>query len=247
MLPPLTYGILAQNRNRTYAQILTEDYGADVVWPLVDIASGTTITAYNNASYNGTLTGWDLQNAPGPVPGTLAPYSDGANDRGDGFSTALANIFNGSIGSMFMWCNISSHVALGRILYLYSSSVNNRIIIQNQNSGFLFYYQAGETPKSFDYGAVSTGQWFSLGMSWKDSNNGDEVNFYVNGNPASLTFTGNGAFSGSLTGFGIGSNYDAGANVINGLMAYPTIKFGSIWTPTDFLNMHNAALTAKGD
>jgi hypothetical protein len=240
---------------RSYATILHEDYGADEVWPLVDIASGTTIHAHVNGNRDGSLTGWDLQNAAGPVTGTQAPYSDGANDYGDIYtsngSDGLNDIFDGGVGSIFMWLQTSSwtdgNYGVGLILYVDSGN-SLALRKQNVNNEYYWRYEAGGTGHTHTK-SVSPADWFSVGLSWnKDAGASGEVKFFWNGAQDGPTATGLGVWSGSLvsTRCSIGSAFGNGANnPWDGLLAYAAVKFGSIWTPTDFANMHAAATDAN--
>ena len=75
-------------------------------------------------------------------------------------------------------------------------------------------------------------------------NNGNEVKCYVNGSLLQ-TITPVGAWTTDpIVSARIGAANGTPANVWDGHFAYCSVKFGSVWSPTDFLAMHNAATTA---
>ena len=232
---------------RSYAQILVEDFGANEVWPLVDIASGTTINAYVNAARNGTLTGWDLQNAVGPVPGTLAPFGDGTNDIGNVFSASLAGIGNFNIGSMLVWCKMTLAVWGGSAFgIMFELRTNGAVFtfITKDNAANRLYWQHGGTTIQRPTTNFSTNNWFMVGLSW--NNTIPERKAYYNGVQVGATIT---------SAFNIVTAIDAatisarigGTLDLTGHIAYPSVKFGSTWTPTNMLDIYNAAATAGPD
>lgn len=235
---------------KTYAQILKDDYGASVVYPLVDIASGTTITAYNAPTFNGTLTGWDLQNAAGPVPGTLAPYSDGVNDFGNIYSPAFSSVFNGDVFSIFAWVKVPASVwtdSQTRSFLMLYASFDNYIQFFKYVNNALYFTRAATALKQTGT-LITPTDWFSLGFSCNTTT--DEQKAFVDGVQHGSTLTSLGSFSGTLSSIrtAVGSSTGTTPTVIwDGWMAYLAFKFGSIWTPTDFANMHNAASTAGAD
>ncbi|MBD3354305.1 MAG: hypothetical protein GF364_22675 [Candidatus Lokiarchaeota archaeon] len=239
---------------RSYATILEEDYGADEVWPLVDIASGTTIHAHVNSNRDGTLTGWDLQNAAGPVPGTSAPYSDGANDCGNIYtsngSDELADIFDPAEGSFLAWAKVQAASAWtdgeSRHILTLGPNSNNRIVLLKNatDNTVIMSYKAGNHADQVVYNPFSSTDWFYIGMSWSVAD--DEVRAYLNGSQVGGTQTGLGTWAGDLTNALIGAYFSTTA-IWHGLLAYAAVKFGSVWTPTQFSEMHAAAATAGAD
>ena len=228
-----------------YSDILVNTYSASEVWPLVDISSGTVIAAKVNSARNGTLTGWDLQNAAGPVTGTLAPYSDGANDYGNlltsGGGVGLVDIFDGDVGIIFLF--VKSDENATKYLARFRVDASNLIVLANQTSGqmqFQRYAGGGTVLAAETYTYVGAG-WYSVGMSWNTV--ADEVKTYINGGLKG-TYGSIGNFSGTIDTALIGAATTVPQFVLNGYLAYLAVKFGSIWSPTDFLAMHNAAATA---
>jgi hypothetical protein len=61
------------------------------------------------------------------------------------------------------------------------------------------------------------------------------------------TQTGLGAFVGTLTLATIGASDILGNNSLNGWIAYYAFKAGSIWTPLEFAEMHNAARNSSAN
>jgi hypothetical protein len=233
---------------KTYAEILVDDYGADEVWPLVDIASGTDIPAFVNSNRDGTLTGWDLQNAAGPVTDTLAPYSDGANDYGDIHTSngtdGLADIWDGE-ANLFMWLNSDTGFWTDDA-YCYFLTLGN--------PGFEGFHvrKTGGNEIAWKFKTVGLSQisqtpsgWFSLGLSISLSD--DEGKCFYNGSRQGAIHDLSGEAAGSITESWIMAESDGPFGVFTGWGAYVAVKFGSIWTPTDFQNMHDAAATAGAD
>lgn len=245
---------------RTYAQTLVEDYGANEVWPLVDIATGTAIHAHVNGNRDGSLVGWDLQNAAGPVSGTQAPFIDGVNDYGNIYTSngtdGLADIFDGQEGSLFIWAKVNSasvwsDSTVRYLVHLFAGSQDFIYIRKDNTENKLrLWYEANNAANQSNID-LSTTDWFSAGISWSLSAGADgEVKFFINGSQVGSTLTAIGSFSGSLnsTNCGLGSRTGNAANdVFHGYLAYPFMKFGSIWTPTQFQEMHDAASTAGAD
>lgn len=233
-------------RRRSYSDILVDDYGASEVYPLVDIASGTAIPARVNTAYNGTLTGWDLQNASGPVAGTLAPLS-GAGDYGNIGSLALA--FNGAVGSALIYGKMDAALwsdANDYYLCIHQVNANNTYRIYKSGVlGIRVYIAIGGVAKIVTLGVpASPSDWFCVGLSWKDSANGNEVKCFLNGSQGGATQTGFGAWTGTTTSHLVGALSTTPANPWHGLMAYHVFKFGAIWAPTDFSDMYAARLAA---
>jgi hypothetical protein len=235
--------LTAQNYTaNNYAAILRRVYSASEVWSLVDIASGTAIKAYVSAAHNGTLTGWLLQNSAGPVTNTLAPYSDGSGDYGNIGASSV--IFNGAIGAAFVLAKVANAGVwtdgVARSLFDYKVDANNWLQIYKSSSNNIIqcYAALGGGAKIRNI-TVSTTDWFLIGMTWKDSANGNSVVAYLNTTPqtALTTF---GAWSGVPTILTIGSIDTTPNQSWHGWLAYKAVKYGSVWTPTDITNIYNA-------
>jgi hypothetical protein len=230
-----------------YSSILINTYGASEVWPLVDIASGTIITAKANAARNGALAGWDLRNAAGPVTGTLAPYFDGADgsDYGDLDTVSHRSVFNGGIGSVVISGRVSNAAdwsdGATRHLFVYKVDNSNWIYaIKHGTLGMRFVFVIGGVTKVVTIGVLDT-SWFQVGASWKDSANGNEAKVFANGSQSGATQTGFGAWAGTPTILSLASGTDnSSQNVWKGWLANHAVKFGSIWSPTDYANMYTA-------
>lgn len=237
----------------TYATILRDTYSASEIFPLVDIASGTTINAFINSNRNGTLTGWDLQNAAGPVTGTLAPYSDGVSDYGNiytsGGGVGLDDIFNGSVGAAVIWVNATDWGATTGIdmMLALAADTNNNIQIRKENAANRIFYQykAGGTIISHTENGVSGG-WHMLGMSWDTGS--DEVKVFLDAG-ALATYNGLGTWAGNLSSSQalIGAWDTAPTFIFDGHLAYCAVKFGAVWTPADIANIYNAAAASGAD
>lgn len=233
----------------SYATVLQDTYGASEVWPLVNISSGTTITAFIDSARNGTLTGWDLQNAAGPVTGTLAPYSDGANDYGDIETASLVSIASIVKGSLFGWFKPTTASLTDGILrrpFIIFHTGTNYISLSKTTNNNQFNIRrnadAGNTSINFN---INNNNWFSFGAAWDESINSfiAAVNGASIGSGACPAATG-GAMTASILG-AINTNPQ---NVHAGHLAYFSVNYSSTnWTIADFLAMHNAAATAGAD
>lgn len=234
----------------TYAEILRDTYGASEVYPLTDIPSGTTIHAFVSGGHDGILTGWDLQNTAGPVAGGSAPYSGGTGDVGN--VLAISTDFNGAVGSAFIFGKVSDVAdwsdGATRELFNYKVNNNNWIrMYKHSTLGLDVYVAIGGVAKIIRTSTTTT-DWFCLGVSWKDSANGNEVKAFFNGAQSGATQTGFGAWAGTIVTGVIGSSSASpAANVWKGWLAYQAFKFGSIWTPTNFSDIYAARLTGGPD
>lgn len=222
-----------------YDQLLINTYGASEVWPLVDIASGTAITAKVAAARNGTLTGWDLQNAAGPVAGTLAPLS-GTNDLGSIFTASLVSAFDGTAGSLIIWCKHTDWTTTDQYgMHLYND-VNNFVRITHDAANRLSWqYYAGGTALTRTKTSVTSTAWMCLGITWDKA--ADEVRCYYNGVQEGVTLTSLGVWSGNIQYAGILSFISANKKPWIGHGAYAAVKFGGVWTPTQMQAMYLAA------
>lgn len=234
----------------SYASVLQNTYGFDEIWPLVDISAGTTITAFINSARNGTLTGWDLQNAAGPVSGTNAPYSDGANDFGNIYTsngtTGLADIFNGGEFSVIAWFNATALANSNYLLDLFVDNSNRLAILGANSTTIRATYVAGGTTKT-GTATCSTGSWYMIGVTASATD--DAYNIYLN-NTNPVTASGLGTFAGSLnsTLTCIGARDTGPTSPFNGLMAYVAVKFGHpVITSANMTNIYNAASTSGAD
>lgn len=230
----------------SYSSILINDFGASEVWPLVDIDSGTTVFAKVSSARNGTLQGLDLQNADGPVPGTLAPYFDGVNDYVNIITASLQSIFDLDKGAVFGWSKASGSGiwtdGSGRfIMSLQYDGVNYFRVAKSTSNNTMELSRRDSTGlHRLLYSPFSSTNWFSWGISWDTV--ADELKFFINGSQVGATLTGLGNWGGhGLVTALIGAVTTVPAQVWSGWLAYPSVWFGSVPTPTDFSNMTVAA------
>lgn len=236
----------------TYATILKDDYAATEVWPCVDIASGTDLTAFITSAWTGTLSGWALQNSAGPVSNSLAPSSDGTNDYGSIYTAGHVAGFDPAKGSLFIWGKVSGAGvwtdSTARYAIVLRVDANNAIVAgrHSGNNTIRYAYSAGGTSEVVDH-TTSTTAWFSLGLSWDTT--ADEVKAFFDGSQTGSTQSGLGTWAGSLAAAttNIGALTTGGAGVWDGFLAYAAVKYGSVWTPTQFAAMHSAASYAAPD
>lgn len=243
----------------TYAEVLRDTYLASEVWPLVNISAGTTISAFINSNRNGTLSGWALQNAAGPVTGTLAPSSDGVNDFGNIYTTSgvvgLQEIFNSSKGSMVIALQVSSAAiwtdgVIRKAIRISAAGTANQIMIERiaTNNRLRATYRAGSVTKSVDITGLSTTGWLLVGCSWDTV--ADEFKVYSGGSQFGATQTSLGVWSTptlTSTGCVIGSNTTSGDQSWSGWLGYAFVKFGSVWTAAEFTGINAALATAGPD
>lgn len=237
-------GPMAGGAAEAYAQRLISVYGATEVWPLIDMTSGTTINATNNASWNGTCQGWDLQNAAGPIASEgSAPYSDGANDYGNILTAGLTAAFSKTELSLFAWGKVPAAAwtdGANRRLAYFAAGVSCGILKYISNNTLsVFYYTGSAYWVNQQKGTFSPTDWFSAALTVSSTAN--EGRAYVNGAQQGSTAAQPGALTaGALNAASIGSQGAATTTVWHGHMAYAAVKFGApVWTPTQIQNMHN--------
>lgn len=236
---------LLLNDTGTYANTLIDKYGATVVWPLVDMRSGTSILS-TPAGYEGVATGFDLQNTPGPVSGEgNAPYLDGVIDSGDIYSAALASIFDASVGAMSIWCRVTSaewtDARVETAIGFSDVTASNYITLRIHSSNNVFrtlYVGDGAAVLASSSGSNYT-NWFQAFVRWDNPNN--LLQFGLNGvqvggdqDPTAWagSLNANGALIGAL-------NVGGGATFLwKGWLAYMTLWAGTAPSLTDFATMY---------
>lgn len=174
-----------------YAEMLINNYGADEVWPLVDIASGTTIFAYLNGDRDGTLSGWELQNADGPVSSSLAPKI-GVDDWGAISAAGTDSIVDFNEMSVFIWAKAvdSAMWSDGKVRWLmrWEFGSNDYLAIASTGSNtLLFRCRQNNVSKDITVAMTDDG-WFSTGLSVSVSANAFKA--YRNGVQVGSTVTG---------------------------------------------------------
>lgn len=219
-----------------YAQRLVNVYGAQEVWRLTDIKTGTTIPATVAAARNGTLQGWTLQNTVSPVSGDFkAPYSDGSNDYGDITTASLTSLFNPAALSINIWIKTTDWTTNFRTAFLLLADGNNQVRIISTTGGAALYYIAGGTTDTRAYLTAST-DWLMMTMTVDTV--ADEMKTYVNGGSAD-TQTGLGSWTGALGRAEIGAQTLVPSNVWDGDLAFAAVKFGlPVWTPAQVAAMY---------
>lgn len=244
---------IGQSNTKTpFDLVLKNNFGADEVWPLVDISAGTTITAAVNSARNGTETGWALQNITGMVAGTKAPRSDGANDYGDIASASLTSIFDGNEGSLFGLAIVDSVSdwtdGVIRDMVRLETDTNNQIIVRkgSANNRLQFIAKAGGTGFIYAHTDFTTTAWFSYGMSWYYNAGGSSVLNYVNGAQSGAAQSSYGDWVGNPSSSFIGAATSDPTEIWNGGLSYVAVKFGSRWSAADMLAMHQAITTSGG-
>lgn len=248
MLGPLTYGAATLGGGfATYAEQLVDDYGASEVWPLVDIASGTTITAHMSSDRDGTLSGFDLQNDAGPagVSDSLLPYLDG-NDYGDIFTSSLASLFDSSAGGVFVIGKVPSAAwtdgAQRRIIQFSGSSGNEIFVYKNTTSNQLVVWY--RTQSALEISAAnltidtSTTDYWSLALTWDVSN--DESIVYWNGEQIHVAGAST-AFAGAITAAYIGASSTSPGTPWIGNVGWPTLWAGTVPAKKTIADMHAIA------
>lgn len=106
-----------------------------------------------------------------------------------------------------------------------------------------FEYTAGGNGKYIPIIPFTSTAWFSFGLSWSKTD--DKLIAYLNGSQAGSPVTSLGNWSGKIASANIGS---VGTSLCwHGWMSYFAVKFGAIWSSSDFANLHSAAATAAPD
>lgn len=232
----------------TYEDLLVNTYGADEVWPLVDVPTGPTVDAHVNSNRDGTSSGVTWQDSAGPVSGTLAPRF-GAGSYVDVFtsngSDGLADIWDINTFSIFFWVQmLPAAWTNGTFGYVLSLVHNSASFIEfsklNSVNNTRWRYSGQSILEQTTWNSLGTTNWFSIGASVDIA--GDAIEYYIDGisvgSHSTLT-----VWSGNITAAWVGALNGTPQFPHFGWLSYFTLKLGSIWTPTDFLNMHNAAAT----
>ena len=233
---------------RAYAQVLVEDFGAHETWSLVDIASGSSIPATVSSARNGVLSGWDLQNAVGPVAGTSAPYSDGASDYGNILTSSLIDIFDGDDYGVFVWF-APEHVESPRlILRLAAGADSYTDLLQHSDETFEWRRTANSDSYSATADIPSFSAWHSLAITC-DKDAGDMGAGlwvpYLDGVPIDIGRTNLVSWSGALSAALIGAQTTTPTYVAKGWIAFVAVRFGSTWTATQIKGMHDEATQSQ--
>lgn len=171
--------------SQDFAEQILGSYGAAVVWPLLDITSGTTIPAYNNATFNGTLTGWTLQDTPSPISSETGrpPYSDGTSDKGELAFATMNTIFNINAGGVMIFAKVLNAAVyadgVSRRLFAFRTSGGaNAVDIAKTATGYFGRYRANSVSVSPTVAATPT-DWFSISVTWNKA--ADRVRLIFNG------------------------------------------------------------------
>jgi hypothetical protein len=237
---------------REYAELLRDTYGADEVWPLVDITAGTTVHAFVNGSRDGTLAGWDLQNAEGPLyQGGSAPLSGDAGDYGNILSASLSSIFDGDVGSVLCAVKVSNadvwtDGTVRLILRLWNDADNRVQLYRHDTNNKLYFYREADGTGWGIWPTLSSVRWLWLGMSW-DVNAGasGELKAFINGEQVDDIKTNIDNFVGTCDTYSvIGAPFPGHDTTFDGWLAFVAVTFGSTWSPAQFEAMHEAALIA---
>lgn len=221
---------------------LLTDMGFTVVYPLTDIVSGTAILAQGQgAGWNGTLSGWDLQNTPSPVFGSAdsAPYLDGAADFGQFAGTSLASSVDWARGGVFALVRIPDAATWtdGTARTILRMQITGQYLIQitkAATSNQLNYaYRVAAGTQALVTQSFSDTNWFSVGISWGDAANGGGEQPYLNGSP--LTFASTTGTSGT-TGATLATFFcnSTTTNLFKGWGCYFGWRFGAKPSTADF-------------
>lgn len=230
-----------------YAGTLINTYGASVVWPLVNMTSGTSILS-NPAGYAGAATGFDLQNTPGPIPSEgSAPYLDGVNDDGQLYSAALASLFDGSVGAFSAWLKVTnvgvwSDSTVRSVVDFSSGAVNNWMHIRKSSSAgtLQFIFRGNNVAVSVSPAGLSYTGWFQVAMRWDNPNN--VMQAVINGAQVGTDQDPTAWAAGLASDYAlIGAQSTAEVGIVNhwsGYMAYAALWTGTAPSVADFAAMY---------
>ena len=225
-----------------FEDVLVDDYGADEVWPMVDIASGTTVHAAVNGARDGTLNGtWLYQHAE-VIPWKKGPFSGETNTYADIYSSSLQSIFNGIEGSILLLFRASSRGIWrsgydnARLGEFRADGSNYFLFTLNGDNEIRFSYRENNLNRLAEHTITSTPTgWVMIGVTWSDT--AGFLRAYVNGSQVDeVAITG--VFTGSLSAAKIGSD-QAGANPCPGWYSYAAVKFGTVWSAQDFSDIYD--------
>lgn len=228
-----------------YANSLVSKYGASVVWPLVDMRSGTSILS-TPVGYEGVATGFDLQNTPGPIPSEgSAPYLDGVNDYGNPYTAALASLFDDGEGAFMIWVKMGAGTLTdGNFHYFLqmrkSDSSNALNIYKTNTNNIVAVNWIGSSTSVTRTITVASYNWFQVFVRWSATEN--KIQAGVNGiqSGADLVYHAwNDVITSNYCGFGASLNGGSPGLIHNGWIAYYTLWAGTVPTIADFAAMYN--------
>jgi hypothetical protein len=189
--------------------------GPIAYWPFSEVA-GTTgaasvldISGNNHHATPANVT----FGAAGIGDGETSATFNGSNSAINAFSAGLAGAFDGAEGSLLMWLRFA---AWGPLVYgLFLSDFTLQVL--SAGTDLYLFIKTGGVEKTHVIGGMSTTEFFSIAMTWSESN--DRKNSYLSGAVVAPELTGLGVWSTPLTQFTIGASDNTGAGALNGGIA----------------------------
>ncbi len=228
-------------------------------WPLSDTSGTVALDQSGNARHGAYVGMPALANVAAPG-GINALTFDGANDKVNIYSAALASAFNGAEGSIMCWVKIGAAEwadATQRNAFYISADATNRVEFYKATTSnqLATSYRAGGVAKALTINNVTPTDWFSFAVTWSKSN--DRLFFYLNGAQINTPITGLGTFAGSLASTATNIGSVTTAQLFKGSIAHVTlvnreatpaeIKKYAVITPTKKITILGDSISAMGD
>lgn len=156
----------------------------------------------------GLVNGWAVTptdvtfGVPGIGDGRTAAHFNGVSSVINVYSADFVTAFPGAKGWLSIWGKVANAGVwtdgVPRRLFSFTVDSNNWLwITHNGDNNILIYYRAGGVSKYVNISGLSTTDWFNVGMTWGDLNNGNSLKAFWNGVQSGATVTGTGVWAGT--------------------------------------------------
>lgn len=204
-----------------YTKVLaTETANLIAYWPLWE-TTGVIANDISGLNNHGSFTSVTLGQT-GIGDGYTSPYFDGTTSYMDGFSSALAALFNGREGTAMLWLKNNDWTKTSTFIYISRSSSNHLYSSKpSPTPGSLrFFYKAALAENTIVDDTGSPAGWKTIILTWSYS--ADQVKLYYGGTQLGATSTGLGAWiaTGVITKCLIGAKTDTPIEACEGNIAH---------------------------
>jgi hypothetical protein len=166
-----------------YAKVLS--YSPIAYWQMAE-TSGTTAVCSVDTNQNGTYARdvSTMGTGTGIGDGNTAPAFDGTNDVLNAYSATLAGAFDGTEGTIALWCRVNAagvwSDSTERYAFRFEADANNYVRNEKHTAvgDFRWLYKA-DGATEVQVSTLSTTAWFHAAITWSDTN--DQVIYYVGG------------------------------------------------------------------
>lgn len=189
-----------------YSNKLLSLFGSSLIdYSIMGETSGTVAVDSSPLASNGAYTGVTLGQA-GIGDGRTCPLFDGTSGFNNRFTAARATAFSALAGTKSIWARVADvgvwTDGAARVIWRSAVDANNQVYIVKPSTNNLLqaFYIGGGVSKGVQL-AVSTTEWFHIGVTWSIS--GDLLALYINAgapNTASTMPTWSGTLATDLVG-----------------------------------------------